>query len=75
MSIDPEAKKRVYTQGEHDILVAVALMKKDLERGNTRFGDHETRLRSLERRFWMTLGGGLSLLIALEALALAGVTR
>lgn len=74
--LDPsDVKKPVYTQGEHDILLRLSLMEQAMERGEKRFGDHETRLRGLERRFWMALGGGTGLLILLEALALAGVTR
>ena len=71
----PDQKRPVYTQGEHDILLRLSSLEQGIKRGGERFGDHEVRLRSLERRFWMALGGGMSVLIALEALALAGITR
>ena len=70
-----EDKHAMYTRGEHDILLRLGFLERDLKRGAERFGDHEMRLRSLERRFWMALGVGMSLLVALEALALAGITR
>ena len=68
-------KQLAYTQGEAYILIRLGLIERDLVGVADRFGDHESRLRSLERRFWMALGGGMALLIALEALAVAGVTR
>lgn len=74
--LDPgDVKRPIYTQGEHEILLAIEILKREMARGQTRFDDHEKRLRSLERRFWMAMGGGTGLLLTLEVLAFVGVTR